>query len=140
MLNLVNLLGNLTSTAASFACAGQVDREDGLYVGSTFDRDSAFMYMNDGLGNGEAQPGAGWWGSGVINGHVFATIEAIKDFGQIVRVNAFAVIDDLYYGVAVLPVELQANPAIRGGTAIFDGVIAENVDNLFQMVGVGFYS
>src|SRR6266480_5566560 len=59
----------------------------------------------------------------IISGNMLTSIETLKDMRKVVWMNTFAVINDLHQRMTILSVKLEFNPAFRGRTAVFDGII-----------------
>src|SRR5712691_9031023 len=59
----------------------------------------------------------------IISGNMLTSIETLKDMRKIVWMNTFAVINDLHQRMTILSVKLEFNPAFRGRTAVFEGII-----------------
>ena len=58
---------------------------------------------------------------------MLAAVEAIENMGEIIRVDALAVVDNLYKRVTILLIELKTNPAFGRWPTIFEGIVKQNM-------------
>src|SRR5260370_37261772 len=106
----------------------QFYREDSLSIRRTQHSDISLVRQHNSPGNREAKPctlrNLPW---SFVDRHMLAAVEAIENMREIIRVDALAVVDNLYKRVTILLIELKTNPAFGRRPTIFEGIIKQNM-------------
>jgi hypothetical protein len=76
--------------------AGQFDGEYCFNIRGTDDANVSLMSIDNSQGDRETETHtAGRRFAGVVDWHMLATVETVEDMGEIIRMDAFAVVNDL---------------------------------------------